>query len=101
MPESKLVGAGEQVMAAVRVLLESWSALEEEGHVRVSSTQYPALAATSRSSWREVVEMALPLNMLPFASLQGLRLRISLGQGGMIEDLLPARGALSLGSFRT
>ena len=100
VPELAPSVVGTQETAIVQVVLGDWSGMEEEGHIGVSCTQYPALAATSRSSWREVVEMALPLNMLPFASLQGLRLRISLGRGGKVEDLLPTRGALSLGSFR-
>jgi hypothetical protein len=84
----------------VRAVLENQSGLEDEGLVRVSCMQHPALAAASRSSWRDVLEMAIPLRFPPLVS-GGLRLRVGIGRGGVVQHLLPSRAPVALGTLRS
>jgi len=84
----------------VRAVLENQSGLEDVGLVRVSCMQHPALAAASRSSWRDVLEMAIPLRFPPLVS-GGLRLRVGIGRGGVVQHLLPSRAPVALGTLRS
>jgi hypothetical protein len=92
---------GESELALLRAILANQLIPETEPRVEVTCVQHPVLAASFRSSWREVIEMALPLESLPLASLDALRLRIGVGREGVVQELLPTRGSLPLGSLRT
>ena len=91
---------GESELALLRAVLADHLVPETEPRVEVTCVQHPVLAASFRSSWREVIEMALPLESLPLASLDALRLRIGVCREGVVQELMPTRGSLPLGSLR-